>query len=199
MEERALGLARSELERTGVGGRRLLVPAEPVQELGAGRVPEVVPLQPGQPVDDLEPGLRPVGHRDGDCTVQLHDRRRAQLGEPAVEERDLRPVRGLLVVERRDRRLQLVRARAAKRQRPLERAPCPARSRPCPRGSGPARRAGRALPPVTRARRGARPAGGAARAGRVPRPRPASASRARPRAGSPLRTARGARAARSRR
>ena len=54
MEERALGLAGSELERTGVGRRRLLVPAEPAQELGAGRVPEVISLEPAQTVHDFE-------------------------------------------------------------------------------------------------------------------------------------------------
>ena len=83
----------------------------------------MVPLQPGQSVDDLEPRLGPVGHRDGHRAVELDHRRGGQLREPAVEEGDLRPVRRLLVMERRDRSLQLVGARNTQREPSLEGAP----------------------------------------------------------------------------
>ena len=85
MQERALGLARSELERTGVGGSRLLVPAEPVQELPAGRVPEVVAIEPGQPIDDLESAVEELVH------LELSSK-------PQVSQADLRRLVSVLLI-----------------------------------------------------------------------------------------------------
>ena len=68
-------------------------------------------VEPLDPVDELQPAFGPLGHRHRDRSVQLHDRRRSDRGQPAVERLDLRPVRLLLEVQRRDRGLQLVRAR----------------------------------------------------------------------------------------
>ena len=77
-------------------------------------------------VDHLETRLRATRHRDGHRTIQLHDWRRCQRRERAVEARDARPI-GFLGdararVARRDRGLQRVgAARATELLGPLER------------------------------------------------------------------------------
>jgi hypothetical protein len=77
---------------------RLVEAAELGEEVAAHARQQVVALERrlrGQRVDELEAGRRAERHRDRDRAVQLHDRRRRELGERVVERRDARPV-GLL-------------------------------------------------------------------------------------------------------
>ena len=82
-----------------------------------------VAVKPFDPVDQLEAALGALCHRDGDCAVELDHRRGRDLPEPRVQLGDLRPVGLVLEMERRDRRLQLVRARPPQPQRAVEHAP----------------------------------------------------------------------------
>ena len=105
----------------------------------------------GQPVDERQADGRSVGHGHRDAAVELDDRRRIDRREPAVERRDLRPSRSRsgvrrLVVQGRDRRLELVRPRAVRAGAPLDERTAlldPVRV-PATRGPGP--RAARASP-----------------------------------------------------
>src|SRR6185312_11810542 len=72
-------------------------------------------------VDERQAVLRAVRERDGGGAVQLDDRRRRELEQPAVEQRDLRPVDRLLEMERGGRRLQLVWPRHPQYEPTLER------------------------------------------------------------------------------
>src|SRR2546430_1501776 len=66
--------------------------AELRQEVAAHARQEVVPLErrlPDERVDEREPGRRPVGHRERDGAVELHDRRG---GQQLVQGGDPRPV-----------------------------------------------------------------------------------------------------------
>ena len=74
------------------------------------------------PVDQREARLRPFGHRDRDRAVQLDDRGGPPREQLPVERGDLRPVGLVLEVERRDRRLELVRAGPAEPQGAVEQA-----------------------------------------------------------------------------
>ena len=198
LEVRALDGIGRELDRAAVRASRLVGAAQASKEVGAGRVVQVVRVEPFDRVDDREPVRRVGRHRHRDAAVQRHDRRAGDALELGVERRDLRPVRLLLDVERGDRRLQLVDAGPrADATRGRGRGP-PRRSWRGPSANGPGPRAGPVRRPRRRARRGASPAAASARAGRAPRARPASARRAACRGGSPPRTGRGARARRRR-
>ena len=69
---------RRELERPRVGGPRLVVAAEPAEQVGPGGVEVAVVLEAGDRVDRGEAVLRAVGHGDCDRAVQLDDRRGLQ-------------------------------------------------------------------------------------------------------------------------
>ena len=82
---------------------------------------EVIVLEPFDRVRQREPLACTVRERHRHRQVQLDDRRRGEVEQPAVEQRDLGPVRLVLGVQGCDRRLQLVRARHPQRQPALER------------------------------------------------------------------------------
>ena len=126
LEERALGAVRRQLERPAVRRRGLGPALQASQHVGPRGVQVRVGLEGPvgrDAVHHREAHLGSVGHRDGDREVELDDRGRVHPGEGRVERRDLRPVRvgrrRGLVVERRDRRLELIRAGPAGRERPL--------------------------------------------------------------------------------
>ena len=80
LEEASLGLLAGERERASVGGARLVRAAEPAAEIGPRRVRQVVVGELAareDRVDQREPRLRPVAHRDRHRAVQLDDRRRS--------------------------------------------------------------------------------------------------------------------------
>jgi len=81
---------------------------EPAQQVGSGGVKEVVVVEALDRVGECEPFRRPVSHRDRDGAIQLDDRRRREVEQPAVEKRDLAPVRLLVGVQGSDCRLQLI-------------------------------------------------------------------------------------------
>jgi len=95
---------------------------EPAQQVGSGGVEEVVVLEAVDPVEELESRVGPLCEADRDGAVQLHHGRRCELGESTIEERDLLPVGRVFEVEGRDGRLQLVSARPAQREGPVESA-----------------------------------------------------------------------------
>ena len=76
----SLGASSSARSVRGVG---LVGAPEAAQEVGARRVEEVVVVEALDRVDEREPCSRPVGHRDGDGAVQLDDRRRREVEQPA--------------------------------------------------------------------------------------------------------------------
>src|SRR4051812_34645618 len=119
-EEVALEVRGCELERAPVRGIRLVPAAEAAQEVRPRRVEEVVVVEALDGVDELETLLEPVCERHRDRPVQLDDRRRGEIEKPCVEEGDLRPVDRFVGIQRRDRRLQLVRPGDPQRERPLE-------------------------------------------------------------------------------
>src|SRR5665213_1215969 len=98
-EKVALDVTRGKLERPCVRGGRLARAPEAAQQVGPRRVQEVVAVEPLDRVHQREALLEPFRHRDRDRAVQVDDGRRRQLGEAAVEERDLPPVGRLLRVE----------------------------------------------------------------------------------------------------
>ena len=94
-----------ERERAVVGRPRLLDAVEPAQQLGARGVQVVVAVEL-EAVHERERALRVarLGHRGG--PVELDHGRAGAAGQLAVQRGELRPVRRLLHVQRRDRRLQ---------------------------------------------------------------------------------------------
>jgi len=74
-----------------VRGPRLLAPAQPAQQLGAGGVERVVPLQ-RQTVNLCQRDLRAVELGDRDQPFEPHDRRGVEADQLIVERDDLRPV-----------------------------------------------------------------------------------------------------------
>src|SRR4051794_8374084 len=120
-EEAPLGLRLRKRKRATVRSGGLVYPLQATQKIRACSVIQVV-LVERQVVHERETVLGPFGHRDRDGPIQLDDRRPRLLREAAVERGDLCPVGALVGVQRRDRRLQLVRPRGAKRERTLEQA-----------------------------------------------------------------------------
>ena len=121
--------ARSSNGRELELGACLLVAAELREQVAAHARQEVVALKRSvndQLVHQLESGGRAERHPHGNGSVQLHDRRPAELEETVVERHDPRPV-GFLHAPRprvagRDRRLKRVRAkRTAELFGPLQR------------------------------------------------------------------------------
>jgi len=103
--------------------RRLAVPGH-LEQMRPHRFQPVVTGDPPvgfEPSEPLEAGPGALGHRDRDGVVQRHHRIVVDPQEQFVERGDLRPVGHLgtdgLVVDRGDRRLKLVGADAAPRQR----------------------------------------------------------------------------------
>ena len=91
------------------------------------RVQRLIVLEPGIAElrrEQLEAGLRAVGEPDRHGAVHLNDGRWAEPAQRLIQERDLPPVGpvgiGRLEVERGDRRLQLILARAPHPERALE-------------------------------------------------------------------------------
>src|ERR1041384_6886798 len=97
-----LPLVARQLRRALELGARLAEPPQLLQEIAAHARQEMIGLEHRlrrQRIDDLEPGLGPEQHGEGDGAVELDDRRRRDLAERAVESDDARPV-GLLRVAR---------------------------------------------------------------------------------------------------
>jgi hypothetical protein len=91
-----------------------------LEEVAADGVEAAVSLGPGvgaEALEQFEPGLGPGDHAHGDGMVQRDDRVVVKAEQEAVEGNDLRPVGRLgalrFIVERGDRRLELVRANRA--------------------------------------------------------------------------------------
>src|SRR5438105_84319 len=122
-EEPALEWLVRELESRPIGLRGVVQPAESPEQIRPRRMKQVVPLEPLDPLHELEAPLRAVGERHCDRPVQLDHRRRLPRREDAVEARDLAPVRLRLRVEGGDRRLHLIRAATTLRERSVEHAP----------------------------------------------------------------------------
>ena len=83
-----------ELERQAVAGGGLSAAAEPPQQVRARGGQQVVAGQGAarvQLLDEAQPGRGVLGHRDGNGPIERDDRRRGQLAQPLVPERDLRP------------------------------------------------------------------------------------------------------------
>ena len=125
-EQRSLALIAGQPGRPLELLPRFGMPAELGQEVAPNARQEVVRPQcrlGAQPVDELQAGRRPERHADRHGPVELHHRRRRQLGQRVVERGDPRPV-GLLGgarpgVASRDRRLEGIRPeRATERLRP---------------------------------------------------------------------------------
>ena len=179
--------------------RRVGVPLEPAQQVGARRVEQVVVLQPGDRVERAParapgpPRTRPRrrGSARRPATGRIHE-------QPPVEQRRSAPSRCLSCVwSSAIAACTWYGPGSPERERAVEHAPALVDRGLVPERRGPARRAARAL----RRRRHARVAGASrgrasARAARRPPPRPASARRAASRAGSPRRTGRAGRASR---
>src|SRR5689334_22375661 len=121
LEEGPLDLRRREIERSPVRGVGLVPAPEPAEQVGAGRVEEVVVVEALDRLDEPESLLEPVCEGDGDGAVQLDDGGGREVEKPRVEEGNLRPVDRLVGVERGDCRLQLVGARDAECKRAVER------------------------------------------------------------------------------
>ena len=109
-------------QRGPVGLARLLVAAEPAQEVGLGRRQVAVAGEPAvalQRLDLLQRSLGAGHHRHHHRAVQRHHRRRPDAQQRVVEHQQLRPIRLLvgrrLGVQRGDRGLQ---REAARRPRP---------------------------------------------------------------------------------
>src|SRR4051794_5043651 len=115
-EEAPLGLRLRKRKRATVRSGGLVDALQPAQEIRPCSVIQVVFVE-RQVVHECETALRPFGHRDRDGSIQLDDRGSRLLCKAAVERRDLSPVGVLVGVQRRDRRLQLVRPGGAKRER----------------------------------------------------------------------------------
>src|SRR4029450_1090250 len=110
-----------------VGGRRLGVPAQPAEQVGAGGVEEVVAVEGaagGQLLDQGETLLGAVGHGDRDRPVQLDYRGRVHAAQRVVEGEDAAPVGGLGAggggVQGGDGRLHPVGTKAAEAYCPVE-------------------------------------------------------------------------------
>ena len=88
-----------ELERALVGGAGLVDAVEPAQQLRARRVQVVVAVEL-EALDQVERGLDVARLGDRRGPVELDDRRAGQAGELAVERGELRPVLGLVDVQR---------------------------------------------------------------------------------------------------
>ena len=103
LRDRQCGLVRV----AGLGGA-----IEAPQQLGTRRV-QVLVVRQLELVDERQRlfGLARLGDRHG--AVQRDDRRPGDLLEPGVKRRDLRPIDGVVDLERRDRRLEHVLATAA--------------------------------------------------------------------------------------
>src|SRR5215218_2316130 len=69
-QERAVAGIHLQRERVPIGGGGFLVPFEAPEEVGAGRVKEVIAGEV-DPLHELEPEFGTVGHRDRDSPVQL--------------------------------------------------------------------------------------------------------------------------------
>src|SRR5947209_4898826 len=120
LEQPPLSLVVYELERAPVGGPGFVDATQPPQNLGTGGM-QVAVFRQLEPVDDLQSGFWITCFRCGCRLVELDHRGPRQTGELAVEGRDLGPVGRLLRVQRRDRRLQYVRAAAAQGKGSVER------------------------------------------------------------------------------
>ena len=85
------GVARQRDGRV-IGRARLLAPAQPAQQVGAGGVEDAI-ARKRQAVDlrQRDLGAVELGHRDR--PVEPHDRRGVEADELVVEGDDLRPVR----------------------------------------------------------------------------------------------------------
>jgi hypothetical protein len=100
-EEAALGVGVDELECAFVGCAGVFSAFEPAQELAAGRVQIVVVVE-FEPLGERECGLNLSCFGEGGGLVELDDGRAGAACELAVEGRELRPVLGLVEVERGD-------------------------------------------------------------------------------------------------
>ena len=104
-------------QRPPVGGGSFVPAFEPPQEVGSGRVHQVivaeVVLDRG---DHRQSGLGPRGHRNRHRPIEAHHRRGPQAFERSVQGLDLLPVRVLRRrcsrMQRSDRGLDLIRTRA---------------------------------------------------------------------------------------
>jgi hypothetical protein len=113
------GRVRGQSAGDAVGGRGFLVAAEAAQQVGAGRVEQVVAVQPRrtQVVHRRQARRRAadLGQRDG--AVERDDRRGRERVELVVERQDGGPVGAVIGegegMDRVDRGLNLVRARLA--------------------------------------------------------------------------------------
>ena len=124
LEEAPLRVRVNELQRTNVGRARVLLTREPAQQLGAGCMQVVVGVEL-EAVSESQCALEVAGFRQRCGPVELDDRRASQTGEFAVELCELSPVRTLVDVQHRNRRLQHVLTAAIERQRAVERRlPC---------------------------------------------------------------------------
>ena len=124
-EEAPLGLLLGKVERAFVECSGFSHSSQSPAQVGPRRVSEVVVGEVAAIQDILDqdqPGLRSVSHRNRHGAVQLDHGRRDQAYQQVVEADDLRPVRSgdawRLRVHRRDGRLDGVRAEPAGRQRP---------------------------------------------------------------------------------
>ena len=111
-----------ELERPLVGGAGLLDAIESPEQVRAGRVQVVVPIEL-QPFDQVQRHLDLARLGDRGRLVELDHRGAGATRELAVEGCELAPVLGLVRVQDRDRGLEHVRAASAERQRSIELRP----------------------------------------------------------------------------
>ncbi len=85
LQEPALHVVRGEPEGPAVGVGRLRVPPQPPQQVGPGRVEQVVPVEgASQRLHEPDAALGPIGHGHRHGPVQLHHRRGLELGQPSV-------------------------------------------------------------------------------------------------------------------
>ena len=106
---------------TPIRSQRLITPTQASQQVRPSRVHELVFRQLAsreQFVDDRESLLGAIRHRDRCRSVQFHDRRRPRCHQHIVDADNLPPVRFVrgarLGMNRRDRRLQRIRAEASR-------------------------------------------------------------------------------------
>src|SRR3954454_25247833 len=116
LEEPPLPLGPHECQGEEVRLARLLLTAEPPQQLGSSRVQVVVVVEL-ELVDDREARERAVGLGDRDGSVQLYHGRPRQTGKLGVEQRNLPPIYGRGRMESPSRRLDDVAATAAQGER----------------------------------------------------------------------------------
>ena len=181
-EEPALRGARRPFHGHRVGRAGFRGPIQPAQQVAAGRVQQVVPLQlAGQLVDERQGrprGRRPTPPRPPGGAA------RPATAAPAAARRRARTISRQSVsgprgrVHGGDRRLQLVRPRPARAATRRPAAPSLRRSCRGPTARGPGRRAAPARRRRRAGPRGGRPAAASAPAARPPPARRASARRA---------------------